>query len=62
MKKLIYCPNCGYATGLVETVSSMALPTKCKKCNKLVIYYGDTGEIKMKDMPDRPGSSGLRFY
>lgn len=62
MKKIIYCPSCGNKTGTIETVSSMASPTKCNECNKLVIYYGDTGIIKMTDIPSRSQSSGVRFY
>jgi len=62
MKKIIYCPNCGNPTGIVESLSCMALPTKCNKCNKLVTYYGDTGNIKMSEVPSRESSSGKRFY
>lgn len=62
MKKIIYCPNCGNPTGIVESLTCMALPTKCNKCNKLVTYYGDTGVIKMTELPSRPSSSGKRFY
>lgn len=62
MKKNIYCPHCGRKTGEVETVSTMALPTKCKKCNILVVYIGETGEVKTQEIPQRKTSSGKRFY
>lgn len=62
MKKTIYCPHCGRKTGEVETVTTMAIPTKCKKCNILVVYEGDTGELKTRPLPSRGSSSGKRFY
>lgn len=62
MKKIVYCPHCGRKVGEVNTETSMSIPMKCKKCRLLVVYVGDTGDIKTMPIPSRGSSSGKRFY
>lgn len=62
VKKIVYCPLCGRKVGEIDTIGTMAFPLKCKKCNKLVIYEKDTGEVKTMPIPSRGSSSGKRFY
>lgn len=59
--KTIFCPSCNRKVGAWDGRSSINLITRCKKCNKRVIYRVDTGEIEIKPLPQRNCSSGLTF-
>lgn len=61
MKK-IYCLNCGRLALTTDEYTEMLLEVKCKKCNKLVVYNGRTGFVRLDNVPERKQSSGVRFY
>jgi hypothetical protein len=58
----IYCPKCGRKVMKVNRKSTMDISTKCKKCNKRISYFPDTGAIIITDIPKRTTSSGKRLY
>lgn len=58
----IYCPRCGRAVMRINTKTSMNMSAKCKKCNKLVSYYSDSGQTTIGNIPKRTISSGTRLY
>lgn len=60
--KTIYCPSCGRKVGTYDGRSTINHIEKCNKCNKLVIYYIDTGKVKIKNIPAKNCSSGMTFY
>lgn len=57
----IYCPNCKRKVANYNKFSTMPLVRNCKKCKKQIIYYPETGEIKVKKIPQRNTSSGITF-
>lgn len=61
-QKAIYCPNCGRLAFFFDEKSTVHQMAKCKNCKKLVVYRIDTGETKIKDIPQRNCSSGMRIY
>lgn len=60
--KTIYCPGCGRKVGIYDGRSTINHITRCRKCNKHVIYDINTGKIEMKNIPPRNTSSGMTFY
>ena len=58
----IYCPKCGRKVGSYDGKSQINKSMECKKCKKLVVFLVETGETKLKDIPKRTQSSGMRFY
>ena len=60
--KTIYCPKCGRKVATWDGRSTINHSCSCKNCNKLVVYCVETGEAKLKEMPKRHCSSGMRFY
>lgn len=60
--KTIYCPKCNRKVGTYDGRSIINHYCSCKNCNKLVVYYVETGEVKLKEMPKRHCSSGMIFY
>lgn len=60
-QKTIYCPRCGSKVATWDGKSTMNVMAKCNKCRKRIVYYVDTGEIDIKDIPARSTSSGMRF-
>lgn len=59
--KTIYCPLCKRKVGTYDGKSSINVITRCKHCNKQVIYYVDTDETRVKSLPRRATSSGMTF-
>lgn len=59
--KTIYCPRCGHKATIYDGRSSINPIAKCRKCKKLVIYDIAKDEAKLKDVPQRDCSSGMRF-
>lgn len=59
--KTIFCPSCNRKVGAWDGRSSINLITRCKNCNKRVIYHVSTGEVEIKPLPQRNCSSGLTF-
>ena len=62
MRFKIYCPNCNEQVLELDGRTSMNITGKCKKCNKLIVYDVQTKEVKMRNIPPRATSSGVRFY
>ena len=60
--KTIYCPKCGRKVATWDGRSTINILVKCKKCNKLVVYDVESEEVKIKAIPQRTTSSGMRFY
>ena len=60
--KTIYCPKCGIKVATWDGRSKNNISVKCKKCNKLVVYDVESEEVKIKAIPQRTTSSGMRFY
>ena len=60
--KTIYCPECGRKVATWDGRSTNNISVKCKKCNKLVVYDVESEEVKIKAIPQRTTSSGMRFY
>lgn len=58
----IYCPACGRKTGTHDGKGTLHIKTKCKKCQKLVVYFPESKQTLLKLMPPRATSSGMRFY
>ena len=42
-RKTIYCPKCGRKVAAWDGRSTNNISVKCKKCNKLVIYFPEKG-------------------
>ena len=61
-KKIIYCPRCGRKAAVYDGRSSMDIKVKCRKCNRLVVYHVESGEVTQEKMPVRTTGSGLRIY
>ena len=61
-QKTIYCPKCGRKVATWDGWSTINILVKCKKCNKLVVYDVESKEVKIKAIPQRTTSSGMRFY
>ena len=59
--KTIYCPSCGRKVGTYDGRSTINHITRCRKCNKRVVYHIDTGETEIKPLPKRTCSSGMTF-
>ena len=60
--KTIYCPKCGRKVATWDGRSTINILIKCKKCNKLVVYDVENEKVKIKEIPQRTTSSGMRFY
>ena len=59
--KTIYCPKCGKKVGPYDGRSSSNLVTRCKDCRKQIVYYVETGDIKVKPLPQRQVSGGVTY-
>lgn len=59
--KTIYCPSCGRKVGAYDGRSTINHISRCKNCNKRVVYHIDTGETEIKPLPKRKCSSGMTF-
>ena len=60
--KTIYCPKCGRKVATWDRRSTINISVKCKNCNKLVVYDIENEKVKIKEIPQRTTSSGMRFY
>ena len=60
--KTIYCPKCGRKVATWDGRSTINISVKCNKCNKLVVYDIENEKVKIKEIPQRTTSSGMRFY
>ena len=60
--KTIYCPKCGRKVATWDGRSTIDISARCKKCDKLVVYDVESGNAKIKAIPQRSTSSGMRFY
>lgn len=60
-KKTIYCPACNRKAFDIYVGSGMVVSNKCSKCKKLVVFNPRHG-VKLKPIPERQTSSGVRFY
>ena len=61
-QKTIYCPKCGRKVTTWDGRSANNISVKCKKCKKLVVYDIENEKTKIKEIPQRETSSGMRFY
>ena len=59
--KNIYCPGCSRKVGTWDGKSTINVVCKCKHCEKRVVYYVESAETKIKEMPPRASSSGMNF-
>lgn len=60
-KKPIYCPLCNRKVATWNKKSKMDIISKCRKCNKRVIFRVESQEIEIKNIPPRSQSSGVNF-
>lgn len=60
--KTIYCPKCGRKVATWDGRSTINISVKCKKCKKLIVYNVENEKSKIKAIPQRTTSSGMRFY
>lgn len=57
----IHCPKCGMFVGQYDGRSTINFISRCRKCNKRVVYHIDTGETEIKNIPKCSCSSGMTF-
>lgn len=57
----IFCSQCRPYVGTWDGRSTSNYIVRCSKCRKRVVYYVDSGEIEVKDIPKRNCSSGMTF-
>lgn len=62
MELKIDCPKCKEHIFDLDGRTTLNITGKCKNCNKLIVYDAKTKEVKMRNIPPRATSSGLRFY
>lgn len=60
--EIIYCPKCGRKVAKWDKKSTIPIHVNCDKCQKRVVFNPETGEVKIKDIPERIFSSGVRYY
>lgn len=60
--KRIYCPRCKRRVSKWDGRSSMNVIANCKRCKKRVVFYVNSQETKVTEIPQRNTSSGLVFY
>lgn len=58
----IYCPICKRSVAHWNGKTQITIEAKCKKCNKLVVFYPTTKETGIKPLPKATTASGKRFY
>lgn len=61
-KHSIYCPICNRKVASWDEKSTIPIHVNCKKCKKRIIFDPETRKTEAKEIPERPFSSGLRFY
>lgn len=61
-EKTIYCPKCKRRVATYDGRSSNNVIVNCKNCKKRVVYYFETDETVLKEIPIREQGSGKRFY
>lgn len=59
--RIVYCPICGKKTGTYSGMTEDVHVSRCRKCNKRVIYNPLTGETICKRFPEKNTSSGVSF-
>lgn len=59
--KIIYCPKCKRRVAEYDGKATVNIITKCRNCNKRIVYHIDTGETEIKEVPPRTTSSGMEF-
>ena len=60
--KTIYCSKCGRKVATLDGRSTINISVRCKKCDKLVVYDVENEKTRIKEIPQRETSSGMRFY
>ena len=58
----INCPKCQEQVLDLDGRTTLNITGKCKNCNKLIVYDAQTKEVKIRNIPPRDTSSGMRFY
>lgn len=61
-EKKIYCPKCGRKVGTYDGKSTINKIMDCRNCQKRIIYYVDTDEVEVKQIPKRNSSSSVTFH
>ena len=61
-EKTIYCPICKQKVAKYDGHSAMNVIVNCKKCNMQVVYWVEEQKTKIRPIPPRNTSSGMRFY
>lgn len=56
----IECKKCKVIVFAIPDRTKSSMGAKCRNCGKLVFFDGK--EVKMKELPERQLSSGMRFY
>lgn len=59
--KTIYCPRCKRRVAVYDGRSTINVIARCKKCQKRVVYFVETGKIEIKPVPPRATSSGVTY-
>lgn len=61
--KTIMCPKCGKFLTKARSNENYIHKLACKNCNKWIWYNPtDDNYSKVKEIPSRTTSSGMRFY
>lgn len=58
----IYCPGCGRNVGDWDGKTKTLVDVKCKKCNRLVVFYPISGKTIITALPKANTASGKRLY
>lgn len=61
-KKTIYCPTCGRKVFVWDGKSTIVKSAVCKKCEKLVVWDPESGNIRLNPIPARTQASGMRMW
>ena len=59
--KIVYCPICKRKTGTYSGLTDSLHISRCRRCNKRVIYNPLTRETTCKPFPEKNTSSGVSF-
>ena len=60
--KTIYCPLCGRKVSVWDGKRTINIVEKCYKCKKLIIFDVEKRKTKIRSIPQRETSSGMRLY
>lgn len=60
--KEIKCPKCKTRVMTYDGKGKIPLKSKCKRCEKLIVFNPNKDSIDVTNVPKRATSSGVMFY